>query len=156
MSEQPQKISSTAQILPLEGVLEAAIYMDDLEEAKAFYGGVLGLEEVTAREGNHVFFRCGTTVVLVFDPTKTTKQSLDARLAIPPHGSSGASHICFGASGNQLDHWKILLQEKGVAIESEITWPNGARSFYFRDPGGNSLEVAQPRLWGYEEKETVE
>ena len=26
-------------------------------------------------------------------------------------------------------------------------WPNGARSLYFRDPAGNSVEIAEPRLW---------
>jgi catechol 2,3-dioxygenase-like lactoylglutathione lyase family enzyme len=146
MVDRPQGLS------PLEGVLEAAIYMSDLEKAREFYGGLLGLEEVIAVEGRHVFFRCGTTIVLVFNPAETLKQPFDGALPVPPHGASGASHICFSASGTQVDSWKILLQQKGVAIESEITWPNGGRSFYFRDPEGNSLEIAQPGLWGYEEK----
>ena len=142
--------------LPLGGVLETAIYTDDLENARAFYGGLLGLEEVTAKEGRHIFFRCGTTVVLIFDPAITRMQTLDAHLPVPPHGTSGASHICFSAPGKQVDHWKNLLIKNGVTIESEIIWPNGARSVYFRDPTGNSLEIAQPRLWGYEEKEETE
>ena len=40
------------------------------------------------------------------------------------------------------------LEEAGVAIEADFRWPNGARSIYFRDPAGNSLEIAEPKLWG--------
>ena len=150
MVERPQELA------PLEGVLEAAIYMHDLNKARDFYGGLLGLEEVTAVEGRHVFFRCGTTIVLVFNPAQTVKQPFDKSLPIPPHGTSGASHICFSASGGQFDSWKNRLQQKNVEIESEITWPNGGHSVYFRDPEGNSLEIAQPRLWGYEEKAPIQ
>ena len=30
----------------------------------------------------------------------------------------------------------------------EVPWPEGGRSIYFRDPAGNSLELAPPTLWG--------
>ena len=40
------------------------------------------------------------------------------------------------------------LQQEGVAIESEVTWPGGGRSIYFRDPAGNSLEFAMAGIWG--------
>jgi len=146
----------STDILPFAGVLETTIYAENLEQAKAFYGGLLGLEEVTAKEGCHVFYRCGTTIVLIFDPAITKSQTLDAHLPVPPHGTSGATHICFSAPGRQVDEWKALLQKNDIPIESEITWPNGARSVYFRDPAGNSLEFAQPRLWGYDEKDANE
>ena len=35
-----------------------------------------------------------------------------------------------------------------MTIEQEVDWPRGGRSFYFRDPAGNSLELATPRIWG--------
>ena len=40
----------------------------------------------------------------------------------------------------------------GVAIEADFRWPGGdgvpgARSIYVRDPAGNSVEFAEPRLW---------
>ncbi|MDQ3546548.1 MAG: glyoxalase/bleomycin resistance/extradiol dioxygenase family protein, partial [Verrucomicrobiota bacterium] len=43
--------------------------------------------------------------------------------------------------------WRERLQEAGVAIESEVEWPEGGRSLYFRDPAGNSVELAPPTLW---------
>jgi len=29
----------------------------------------------------------------------------------------------------------------------DFEWPQGGRSIYFRDPAGNSLEFAEPRIW---------
>jgi predicted enzyme related to lactoylglutathione lyase len=39
-----------------------------------------------------------------------------------------------------------------VAIEKIVDWPGGGRSLYFRDPAGNSLELATPRIWGIGEE----
>ena len=36
----------------------------------------------------------------------------------------------------------------GIAIEADFEWPGGGRSIYFRDPAGNCLEFAEPRIWG--------
>jgi catechol 2,3-dioxygenase-like lactoylglutathione lyase family enzyme len=36
----------------------------------------------------------------------------------------------------------------GIEIEADFRWPNGARSLYFRDPAGNSVELADPAIWG--------
>ena len=41
----------------------------------------------------------------------------------------------------------IKAWTKGVAIESEVSWPNGGHSIYIRDPAGNSLEFATPDIW---------
>ncbi len=40
------------------------------------------------------------------------------------------------------------LEAKGIAIEADFEWPGGGRSIYFRDPAGNCLEFAEPRIWG--------
>lgn len=137
-----------------DGVLEAAIYARDLAAAREFYGGILGFEEVIAQQDVFVFFRCGSTMVLVFNPEQTINQPFapPAR-QIPGHGPVGAGHVCFRAPGQKIDQWKAHLNTQGIGIESEITWDNGARSIYFRDPAGNSLEFAQPLLWGYDEEE---
>jgi len=65
---------SLTDTAPLEGVLEVAIYADDLEAATRFYGEILGFEQVIASEGVFVFFRCGGTIVLVFNPEATKNQ----------------------------------------------------------------------------------
>ncbi|MEI2300722.1 VOC family protein [Ensifer sp. MJa1] len=135
----------------LEGILETALYAADLDAAEAFYGGMLGLQRITRAGNRHVFFRCGPGVLLIFNPAETVKPPApDAALPVPPHGATGQGHMCFRVAAEALDAWKAKLEAGGVTIESDLRWPNGARSFYFRDPAGNSLECAEPGLWSIE------
>ncbi len=130
-------------------ILESALYVTDLAAAEAFYAGILGLERIAASEGRHVFFRCGPGVLLLFDASATTEPPPpDARLPVPPHGAAGEGHLCFAATAGEIGPWKSFLEGKGVAIEADFEWPSGGRSIYFRDPSGNSLEFAEPRIWG--------
>ncbi|MEQ8400790.1 MAG: VOC family protein [Roseitalea porphyridii] len=131
-----------------DGILETALYADDLAAAKAFYGTVIGLSVITEVAGRHVFFRCGDGVLLLFDPAATAQPPSDPSMPVPPHGAHGPGHACFRVAGDALDGWRDHLEEAGIAIEADFRWPNGARSLYFRDPAGNSLEISEPKLWG--------
>ena len=131
----------------LLGPLEAALYVDDLDAAQHFYGTLMGLEEIVRVEGRHVFYRVGRTVLLIFDPTATRTGSDNAALPVPGHGAQGQGHYCFAAEAAELADWHDWLIAAGIPIEADFHWPNGARSVYFRDPAGNSLEIAEPRLW---------
>jgi catechol 2,3-dioxygenase-like lactoylglutathione lyase family enzyme len=131
-----------------QAILETAIYARDLAAAKAFYGGMLGLPVIAEVEGRHVFFRVGTGVLLIFDPAATAVPSTNPALPVPVHGAWGAGHVCFAASREEIALWRERLARAGVEIEAEFDWPNGARSIYVRDPAGNSIEFAEPRLWG--------
>ena len=131
------------------GILESALYVDDLDAAETFYGGVLGLERIARAEGRHVFFRCGDGVLLLFDPAETVKSPRPgAKLPVPPHGTKGEGHLCFRATAAEIARFRAHLESAGVAIEADFEWPSGGRSIYFRDPAGNSLEIAEPRIWG--------
>ncbi|NGM45446.1 glyoxalase/bleomycin resistance/extradiol dioxygenase family protein [Rhodobacter sp. SGA-6-6] len=128
-------------------ILEAALYADDLAAAEAFYSGTLGLPVIVRAEGRHVFFRVGPGVLLIFNPAATEVPTPDARLPVPPHGARGPGHLCLAASREEIDRWRDRLTGAGVEIEAEFDWPGGGRSLYFRDPAGNSLEFAEPRIW---------
>lgn len=127
----------------LDRVLETVLYVDDLAAAERFYGEALGLALVSRKPGLFCFFRIGDAMLLLFDP-KGSRQSRD----VPAHGASGAGHACFAVPERELDAWKRRLEAYGVMIEHEQAWPRGGRSFYFRDPAGNSLEIATPKIWG--------
>ncbi len=129
------------------GVLEAAIYAADLDAAEAFYGGILGLERVQRVGARHVFYRVGGTILLVFNAEETARPTGNPDLPVPPHGARGPGHVCFAAEGAAIDAWRAQLVAAGVEIEADFRWPNGARSIYVRDPAGNSVEIAEPRLW---------
>jgi catechol 2,3-dioxygenase-like lactoylglutathione lyase family enzyme len=131
----------------IEDILEAALYAEDLDAAERFYGDVLGLEKIARVEDRHVFYRIGRAVLLIFNPARTLTGSSNPDLPVPPHGAQGQGHLCFRASAAQIAAWVEALTADGHAIEADFHWPNGARSIYFRDPAGNSLEMAEPRLW---------
>lgn len=131
-------------------VLETVLYVDDLDAAERFYRDVLGLEVDSRKAGLFVFFRLDDAMLLLFEPAA-------ARVGrgVPSHGASGAGHACFAVPEARLGSWKAKLARAGVAIEQEMDWPRGGHSFYFRDPAGNSLELATPRIWGFEESDAA-
>lgn len=130
-------------------VLETCLYARDLPAARRFYGEVLGLEVHEEPDGRHVFFRCGRAMLLVFNPEETRAKTLHvAGALVPLHGAVGPGHVAFAVRDDEIDSWRAHLAAHGVAIESEIAWPRGGRSLYFRDPAGNSVELATPRIWG--------
>ncbi|MFZ2100791.1 MAG: VOC family protein [Oricola sp.] len=133
-----------------EGILETALYVADLDASERFYGGVLGLERIARVEGRHVFFRCGRGVLLLFVAAETAKPATNPAMPVPVHGATGPGHVCFRVGAEYISDWRRQLGEKGVEIEADFRWPNGARSIYFRDPSGNSLELAEPKLWDLE------
>lgn len=129
-------------------ILESALYVDDLDAAEAFYGGVLGFPLIGREPGRHLFFRAGAGVLLIFDPRATERPDPGATLAVPAHGARGPGHLCLRADPPGIAAWRERLEAAGVAVEAEVAWPQGGRSVYFRDPAGNSLEVAEARIWG--------
>ena len=130
------------------GILETVLYAGDLDAAEAFYRDVLGLEPFASAPGRHLFYRCGDQVLLIFNPEATRVPPAAGGLPVPPHGAAGPGHICFRATTADLDAWVRRLAAKAVAIEADFEWPRGGRSIYFRDPAGNCLEIAEPRIWG--------
>jgi catechol 2,3-dioxygenase-like lactoylglutathione lyase family enzyme len=130
------------------GILETVLYANDLGAAEAFYRDVLGLEPFAHVPGRHLFYRCGDQVLLIFNPDATRVPPAAGALPVPPHGALGPAHVCFRATAAELDAWVSRLTAKAVTIEADFEWPRGGRSIYFRDPAGNCLEIAEPRIWG--------
>ncbi len=128
-------------------VLESCLYATDLVAAETFYRDVLGLSVYARVPERHVFFRCGQGMFLVFNPQRTAIASGD----VPTHGAHGPGHVAFAIDPAVIPMWRERLQAYRVAIETEITWPGGGRSLYFRDPAGNSVELATPQTWAYDE-----
>jgi catechol 2,3-dioxygenase-like lactoylglutathione lyase family enzyme len=130
-----------------EGILETVLYATDLEAAEHFYREKLGMEPFARVAKRHLFYRCGSQVLLIFNPDATALPPPADALPVPPHGAKGPGHLCFRASAADIQSWRERLEREGVAIEADFEWPGGGRSIYFRDPAGNCLEFAEPRIW---------
>lgn len=148
MSDGDLSEGSLAERPPVDGILEAALYAPDLDAAEHFYGRLLGLERLQRNGNRHVFYAVGRTVLLIFNPAATEIPLTKPGLPVPTHGARGPGHVCFSVPPGRMDQVAARLQAAGIAIESDFVWPGGARSIYVRDPAGNSVEWAEPRLWG--------
>lgn len=129
-------------------VLETVLYAHDLVAIEDFYRRVLGLEPFSASADRHIFYRCGNQMLLIFNPNVTRNAATPGALPVPPHGAEGQGHVCFRASSDEIVNWRTRLGKLGVSIEADFEWPGGGRSIYFRDPAGNCIEFAEPRIWG--------
>ena len=129
------------------GVLETALYVDDLARAAQFYEHVLGLT-VLVKDARLVAYDCGPGSVLLLFRRGTTGETV--RLPggeIPPHEGAGRLHFALAIRREDLGRFEERLTQRGVAIEAPMKWPRGGESLYFRDPDANLVELATPGLW---------
>ncbi|MCC5908000.1 MAG: VOC family protein [Balneolaceae bacterium] len=134
--------------MKISGILETCLYASDLQKAADFYTKLPGLQLITKEDRRHLFFKCGITMLLIFNPDHTSSEQTDmGGDIIPLHGSRGPGHVAFSVKDDEISLWREFLNDQQIPIESEVSWPNGSVSLYFRDPAGNSLEVVSPKIW---------
>jgi catechol 2,3-dioxygenase-like lactoylglutathione lyase family enzyme len=132
---------------PLGGVLETCLYVDDLERARGFYEGVMGLASMFEDSRLLAYPVGGRSALLLFRRGSTTETVHLPGGTIPPHDGVGPVHCAFAIAAEDLPTWESRLFQHGVAIEGRTHWPRGSVSVYFRDPDGHLLELATPGLW---------
>ena len=128
-------------------IAETSLYVDDIDAARDFYVGVLGLEVLKddSKTKRDLFLRCGKTGLFLFDP----EQTQISKGRVPAHGAIGAGHIAFSVDKEDLSFWENRLTENGIDVEKKVDWEHkGTHSIYFRDPSGNSLEFIESSHWG--------
>jgi catechol 2,3-dioxygenase-like lactoylglutathione lyase family enzyme len=126
------------------GVLETCVYHDaaEAEQMERFYLETLGLDRVSGWPGAFAC-RLPTGILLVFD-----REALGERRGpISEHGSHGPGHVCLLAAAGDYESWRQRLRDAGIEITHEEQWGERGRSFYFRDPAANLLEIADRDIW---------
>jgi catechol 2,3-dioxygenase-like lactoylglutathione lyase family enzyme len=129
---------------PFEGILETCLYHDpaERERIERFYSELLALP-VVARWDDGLALRVASAVLLLFDRGRLAER--DGPIAA--HGSDGPGHACLLAPGPEYERWQERIAAAGIEITHEHRWGAERRSFYFHDPAGNLLEIADGDLW---------
>jgi catechol 2,3-dioxygenase-like lactoylglutathione lyase family enzyme len=111
------------------GVVEVALFTDDVDSAKAFYGEVLGVSPAAEWPGGAIF-SAGGAKVLVHE-----------RGAALEGGPPNEDHVALGVP--DLDGACRELRAFGLAFLLEPADYPWGRSAYLRDPDGRLVELAQ-------------
>ncbi|MBM0207049.1 VOC family protein [Micromonospora sp. STR1s_5] len=132
---------------PISGVLETALYSDDLPRAARFYEDVLGLKRIFADERLAAYEVGPRSVLLLFRRGSTRETVTMPGGTIPPHDGNGPLHLALAIPADTLAAWEGHLASCDIAIEGRTHWPQAGISIYFRDPDGHLVELATPGLW---------
>jgi catechol 2,3-dioxygenase-like lactoylglutathione lyase family enzyme len=129
-------------------LLESAIYVDDIRRSADFYIDLFGFP-VLVRDDRRICALdvTGEQVFLLFRKGETRNPVITEGGIIPPHDGEGEMHFAFGIDASTYEEWKSRLNGRNIAIESEVRWPHGGRSIYFRDPDNNCVELATRGTW---------
>jgi catechol 2,3-dioxygenase-like lactoylglutathione lyase family enzyme len=118
----------------------AAVAVTDMDRAREFYEGKLGLT-VSIDSGDNLQYRCaeGTVFHVYLSPEHAGKSTAtlvgwgvdDLEGVVDELTSKGVTF-------ERYDEGPIITDEKGIA-----KFEGGAKVAYFKDPDGNTLSIAQ-------------
>jgi catechol-2,3-dioxygenase len=121
-------------------IIETALYVADLHRAANFYRQLFQFETLLESDRLVALDVAGQSVLLLFPAGRTTN-------SITIEGGTIPGHLAFAIDTKEVDAWKSRLAAHSIALESEVTWPTGAKSLYFRDPDQNLVELLTPGFW---------
>ena len=127
--------------------METCLHVEDLNRSRKFYSDLFGYPVMKFDERFCAFDVGNSQVLLLFVRGSDPEGTVLPFGTIPAHGTSGHSHLGFGIPSASMSAWRERLEEKGVPIESSLTWPDGGASIYFRDPDDHLLELLTPGVW---------
>ena len=102
-----------------------SVFTQDIQRAKEFYAGTLGLEIESEGESD-MELRCGQVTLDVFDPS-----SIGQQFATSPAG--------LALRVDDVDAARAELEAKGVEFDGDTIETGVCRMASFKDPDGNAL-----------------
>ena len=128
-------------MLTVSGIIETALYVDDMQRSVTFYEQVFGLSTLLVSERLTALRVAPGQVLLIMRRGLSSEASVLPFGVIPPSDSAGQQHVAFGVRPDDLDRWRERLRRHEVVVESAIGWPEGGQSLYVRDPDHHSVEL---------------
>lgn len=123
------------------GIVETALYVDDMEASARFYRDTFGFETIIEGERLFALKIADRQILLLF------KKGASRDLPQTAHDGEGQLHLAFSIASEALEAWAGWLADRGIEVVERKLWDEGGTSLYFRDPDGHILEVATPGVW---------
>lgn len=120
--------------LNLLGIRHVALNVRDVQRSMEFYRDLFGMELEWMPDEKNAYLTCAGQDNLALHEAPLPAES-------SPHQS--LDHIGFVVRRPEdVDAWAKRVRERGIAFHQEPkTHRDGARSFYFRDPDGNLIQL---------------
>jgi catechol 2,3-dioxygenase-like lactoylglutathione lyase family enzyme len=120
------------------GLRHLALNVRDLPAMKRFYVELLGFAVEWEPDPDNTYLSSGIDNLALHRSTALT--------AAPAPASSGAGALdhlgLIVREAEDVDRWAAFLEGNGVAMSAKPkTHRDGARSCYFKDPDGNSVQI---------------
>lgn len=131
----------------LTGLIETALYVDDLDRASGFYESVFALKQMHADDRLRAYGVGNRSVLLLFKRGASNCVTQLPYGTLGPHDGHGPLHFAFSIATDELGKWEEHLSLHKIKIENRIHWPRGGTSLYFRDPDNHLVELATPGIW---------
>ncbi|MEZ4863936.1 MAG: VOC family protein [Caldilineaceae bacterium] len=129
---------STNQSWP-QAVNAITLFVEDLNEAKAFYQRAFDLP-VFFEDPNSAVFKFGGTLINLLKISEADELIKPATVA----NRAAGSRVVFTVGVEDVDAMCALLAERGVKLlNGPMDRPWGIRTASFMDPGGHIWEIAQ-------------
>jgi catechol 2,3-dioxygenase-like lactoylglutathione lyase family enzyme len=123
------------------GILETALYVDDVARSAAFYKSLFGFAQLVVSERLIALAVHHGQVLLLF------RKQASRDLNPGAHDGNGQLHLAFAIAEADLDGWRERLCAHTITIVDDRSWERGGHSLYFRDPDGHLIELGSPGIW---------
>jgi catechol 2,3-dioxygenase-like lactoylglutathione lyase family enzyme len=125
--------------MPNDEIVNVRYMVDDVDEAIAFYGKLLGFELVTSASPAFADVKRGNLRLLLSGPKSSAGRPMpDGR----EPGPGGWNRIHFVV--DDLDAEVIRLRDAGATFRNDIVTGPGGKQILLEDPSGNVVELFQP------------
>lgn len=131
----------------VSGVLETALYVEDLARAARFYEDLFGFRVLASDHRFRAYSIADRQVLLLFKRGASAEPIPLPGGNIPPHDGTAPLHFAFSIAAAEFTVWLQHLAMNKIHVESIVHWPLGGQSIYFRDPDRHLVELATPRIW---------
>ena len=130
-----------SQPLRLERMGHLSLRVSDLDASEEFYAKVLGMNPVWRNEGEIAFLECGNDDLALIQIPKEEVHVFRQRAK----GSQSLHHFGFRVrTTGEVDRAAQEVMGRGIVIDDgPRDHRDGSRSFYFKDPDGNYIQI----LW---------